>query len=113
MKIITSLFLLLFALITVACASGVKRGSIAMKVSDSQAHVGLGAKEVNVGDHLVLYHNECSGGGAGKDRVEKVCKKVETGHGVVAQLLGNDYSVVNFGTGIKFAEGDILEKHPH
>ena len=113
MKINAVLFLSIFAFMIVACASGVKRGSVAMKVSDSQAHVGLGVKDVKVGDHLVLYRNECSGGGGGKGRVDRVCKKVEIGHAEVAQLIGNDYSVVNFADGVKFAEGDILEKHPH
>ena len=115
MKSVFAISSVLFAALLVSCASGggVKRGSVAMKVSDNIAHVGMGGSEVKVGDHLVLYRNECTGGGSGKDRADRACKKVETGHGEVSQILSNDYSAVTFPTGTKFSEGDTLEKHAH
>lgn len=110
MKII---FAVCSVLLLVSCASGgVKRGSVAMKISDNQAHVGMGGKEVKVGDHLVLYRNECTGG-AGKDSADRECRKVEAGHGEVSKILSNDYSAVTFPDGTKFTEGDTLEKHAH
>lgn len=113
MKSVFAISSVLFAAALVSCASGgVKRGSVAMKISDNTAHVGMGGSDVKVGDHLVLYRNECTGG-AGKDIADRSCRKVETGHGEVSQILSNDYSAVTFPAGTKFTEGDTLEKHPH
>lgn len=113
MKAVFAISSVIFAAALVSCASGgVQRGSVAMKISDSTAHVGIGGKEVKVGDHLVLYRNECSGG-AGKDTADRTCQKIETGHGEVTQILNNDYSTVTFPAGTKFSEGDTLEKHAH
>lgn len=96
-----------------ACSTGVKRGSVVMKVSDEEAHVGIGKNEVKPGDHLQLYNNVCTGGG-GKDRAgDRICRKVSQGHGEVVEVLNDDYSVVKFPPGTKFTEGDTLEKHGH
>lgn len=99
------------------CASGgVKRGQVVMKTSGDEAHVGFGSTDVNVGDHVELYHNECTretvgknGGGGGT----RSCTKVGTGHGEVTQIINGDYSLVKFAPGTKFTEGDTVEKHAH
>lgn len=96
-----------------ACAT-THRGSVVMKVNDTEAHVGMGQKELNVGDHIQLYHNACTGVGGGRSGMNnRICKKEFTGHGEVTQLLNDDYSVVKFPQGISFSEGDTIEKHTH
>jgi len=97
-----------------ACSTGVKRGSVVMKINDDEAHVGIGKNEVAPGDHLQLFNNVCTGGGGGKERTgDRVCRKVPHGHGEVVQVINDDYSIVKFPPGTKFAEGDTLEKHAH
>lgn len=108
-------FLLSISLILfVGCASSIQRGVVAMKISDQEAHVGIGADELAVGDHVELYHNECQSYPLGeKGRSARSCKKVPYGHGEVIELLNKDYSVVKFPAGTKFSEGDTIEKHGH
>ena len=96
-----------------ACAT-THRGSVVMKLNDSEAHVAMGQKELNVGDHIQLYHNVCTGTGGGRAGTSnRTCKKEFTGHGEVTQLLNDDYSVVKFPQGTSFSEGDTIEKHAH
>jgi hypothetical protein len=98
------------------CATGgPKRGQVVMRTSDSEAHVALGSGEVKVGDHVELYHNECTraGGGEKGSGGPRSCKKISTGHGEVTELFDADYSLVKFPEGTKFAEGDTIEKHAH
>ncbi len=97
------------------CASVVKRGVIAMKISNTEAHVGIGQEEVSVGDHVELYRNECTGKGTGRDGGEPTvfCQKISTGHGSVTKIYNQDYSVVKFPSGTKFSEGDMIEKYSH
>ena len=97
------------------CASQVHRGVVAMKISDTEAHVGVGPGEVSPGDHVELYHNICTGGGgaAKEGGSERKCRKESLGHGEVTQTLNPDYSVVKFPAGTKFSEGDTIEKHAH
>jgi hypothetical protein len=108
------LSLLTLPLIVSACAStSVRRGAIVMKLGE-QAHVGMGSKDVSVGDHIELYRNECTPSlGAAVRATERTCKKVPGGHGEVTQVLNEDYSIVNFPAGTKFSEGDTIEKHAH
>lgn len=124
MKIIMNLScLFLVSLAAVGCAgSGVKRGVVAMKISDTEAHVGMGSDELNVGDHVELYHNICTGGGGGARAIRegsggpgspRTCTKKEVGHGEVTQVLSKDYSIVKFPAGTDFSEGSIIEKHAH
>ena len=91
-----------------------------MKVTETEAHVGLGADEVSEGDHVELFKNICTdaiaaGGGGrsagGADR--RSCRKELIGHGTVAKVLGADYSLVKFPDGTRFEEGDIIERHSH
>ncbi len=91
------------------CGHSLMRGSVVMKVSDTQAQVCLGNNEVKVGDHLQLYKNICSSDG-GRALEAQSCKKIEGGRGEVTRLLNEHYSVVSFPKGTVFAEGDIIEK---
>ncbi len=93
------------------CATTMHRGIVAMKINENEAHVGIGSNEVAVGDHVELYRNECESTGEKPSR--RACKKVLYGHGEVKEILNADYSVVKFPEGIKFSEGDTIERHIH
>lgn len=110
-----TLFMGLLSLALSGCATGVKRGIVAMKISDTEAHVGIGASEVKVGDHVELYSNVCTGGGGKRsDGAEpRKCTKEARGHGKVKEILSRDYSVVEFPSGTTFSEGDTIEQHAH
>jgi hypothetical protein len=75
------------------------------------AHVAMGKNEVQVGDHVELYHNDCTV--VGERSSKRQCKKVATGHGEVTSTFDGDYSEVTFPEGTKFVEGDTVEKHQH
>lgn len=90
------------------CATGFHRGVVAMKIDESTAHVGLNRDEVKPGDHVELYGNKCSGA---KDNRE--CKKISKGHGVVTDIISDNYVSVKFEPGVAFQEGDFIEKHSH
>lgn len=95
-----------------SCASGpLRKGHVVMKISPTEAHVAMGSNEVKVGDHIELYHNECSE--VGEHTSKRECKKIDAGHGVVTAVLNADYSIVKFADGTKFSEGDTIEKHRH
>lgn len=95
------------------CAHSVMRGSVAMKISENEAHVCLGKGEIAVGDRVTLYRNACvgkgggsrSGGGGGS------CEKKEVGMGSVQEVLNQHYSVVRFDQGVQFEEGSFVEKN--
>lgn len=93
-----------------SCAStSIHRGVVAMKVSDSIAHVGLQQNEATVGDHVELYTNKCN-------RIkgeEQICKKISKGHGRITSIISSDYVSVEFDKGVVFQEGDFIEKHSH
>lgn len=100
--------LVLAVLLLASCASKLHRGVVAMKVGDHTAHVGLKKGEVSVGDHVELFTNQCN-------QVTGVmqCKKVSIGHGDVTEIISDDYVSVKFEDGVKFREGDFIEKHSH
>ena len=92
------------------CAHSTMRGSVAMKVSDSEAHVCMGEKEVNSGDKLVLFKNVCEARTFSKGGSFRTCKKVKIGVGVVERTLNEHYSLVKVEPGVEFEEGTIIEK---
>ena len=106
--------LLVLPLLLGACASKVHRGVVAMKMDDSVAHVGIRSSEVSIGDHVELYASRCSAGSikAGTKGWEP-CQKISKGHGVVTEILNEDYAAVKFENGVAFKEGDFVEKHSH
>lgn len=96
--------------ILTSCASKVHRGVVAMKIDENTAHVGLNKNEVKAGDHVELYGNKCLKSLATE---EQACQKKSKGHGVVTQVLNEDYVAVKFDSGVLFQEGDTVEKHSH
>ncbi len=93
-----------------SCASQVHRGVVAMKISDSTAHVGLKNNEVSVGDHVELYSNKCP---ISRTDTMKTCQKVLKGHGTVTEIINDNYAAVKFENGVTFNEGEFVEKHSH
>ena len=101
------------ALMLAGCAHGLMRGSVAMKVSDTEAHVCMDNTEAKVGDRVTLYKNNCptKGGGARSGLgAGGRCEKVELGQGSVTEILNQHYSVVKFDPGVPFEEGTFVEK---
>lgn len=96
------------AMVLMGCAHGLMRGSVAMKVSDSEAHVCLGDQDVKVGEKVVAYKNQCTKG-VGRGDASGFCKKLKLGEGTVSKLLNEHYSLVQFETGVAFDEGTIVE----
>src|SRR5689334_10544955 len=89
------------------CAHSVMRGTVAMKTSDSEAHVCMGKGEVNASDRVTLFRNVCA---AGSPRRRVLCEKREIGKGTVQGVLNEHYSVVKFDPGVEFEEGTFVEK---
>jgi len=96
-------------LFVAGCGHAAMRGSVVMKVSETQAHVCMGDKEVAVGDQVQLVRNDCAATG-GKVSVSERCKRVVVGQGQVTQVLNEHYSIVDFPSGMQFKEGDSVEK---
>lgn len=102
----------IFAAVAVAlsgCAHGTMRGTVAMKVSDSEAHVCLGDNEVKAGDKVALFRNECVGRGQREGSAGN-CRLVRLGEGRVEKTLNEHYSVVRVNPGVAFSEGTLVEK---
>lgn len=97
----------IFALI--GCAHSAMRGSVAMKTSETEGHVCLGKGEVDVGDKVSLYRNDCPNQG-GKKVGGNICKKVKLGEGKVTEIINDHYSVATFPSGLQFDEGTVVEK---
>lgn len=111
------LFKLALALTALASLTGcathsTMRGSVAMKISDTEAHVCLGNNEVKVGDKVHVYKNNCTKKFTSETSIYQTsCTKELVGHGEVTSLVNEHYSVVKFEDGVKFDEGTIIEKH--
>lgn len=100
-------------LMLMGCSHGTMRGTVAMKISDREAHVCMGDKEVGPGDKVALFKNECvspkeavrlSGPSSGG------CRRVKLGEGQVIQVLNEHYSVIEVNPGVAFEEGTVVEK---
>lgn len=89
-----------------ACGTGhaAMRGSVVMKVSETDAHVCLEPGQTQVGDHVQMFRNVCTSTGK-----RTTCEKVPVAEGVVTALLNDHYSTVRFPAGTSFAEGYTVE----
>jgi len=99
----------------VGCGHAAMRGSIVMKVSDTDAHVCMGVGEVAAGDRVRLYRNICTNPKGATAKVDLlapggICTREKVTDGEVAQVLNEHYSVVRFASGTAFREGDTVEK---
>ena len=109
MKILTLAIVSSMLLLTTGCASGVKRGAVAMKVSDTVAHVSLGSDEVKIGDTVTLFRSDCRHIASSKKSKRSECTKRKVGKGIVKETINKDYSVVEADAGVSLAEGDVVE----
>lgn len=85
-----------------ACAAAHSRGTVAMKITDTQAHVCVGKESVSPGTSLEVLRNVCDG-------PKQTCKLTRVGHGAVTEVLNEHYSVAEFPAEIKVREGDLIE----
>jgi len=92
-------------LLATGCTT-VHRGVVAMKISETQAHVCLSKGEVGVGESVKLYRNICAH--ASKSVLSR-CEKRLIGTGTVSEILNEHYSVVAMERGADFKEGDFVE----
>ena len=95
--------------LSVTGCSAIHRGVVAMKVSDTVAHVCLNKDEVRLGDSVKLYRNVCSTRVLSKHVLTK-CEKRLLGTGSVTEILNEHYSVVSVPAGTDLKEGDFVER---
>ena len=102
----TKICIALFISFLTACSSiPTRRGIVAMKIKDGEAHVAIPGRYVNVGDHVAIYSNECKRPPAPYPQ----CKMVRVGGAVVTQILNKDYSVVRVDPGVDYDEGMTVQ----
>lgn len=97
----------------VGCVAPHTRGVVAMKLTENEAHVCVGKEEVNVGDKLNVYRNDCTpkskpipkGSGTATQ-----CEKKLVGQAEVTEVLNSHYSAVHYDGGQPIQEGDMVEK---
>lgn len=106
---------IIFALASGCAAHSGMRGSVVMKVNDTQAHVCMGVGEVKEGQEVALFQSVCKKDplvwGNKMAAVVGSCEKKRVGAGTVEKVLNEHYSVVRFASGVSFQEGDIVETH--
>ena len=112
----------LFLVLVAGCGHTIMRGTVVMKINETDAHVCLGRGEVARNDLVTLYKNECgpmdrmvavAGSGTSSERTGSryvPCVKRRIGGGRVVDVLNDHYSVVRFGEKLPFKEGDTVEK---
>ena len=114
MKLNTDINLTLagLGLAVAACSStGVHRAPVLMKLENNNFHIGMGAGEVQVGNHVQMFREVCKY--SPKSKGEANCKREELGHGEITQVLSSQYSVVTVPDASKIKEGDLVELHGH
>jgi hypothetical protein len=113
MKVQTTLAMVALMAV-VGCTPATHRGSVAMKVSEQEAHVCMGVGEVKAGDRVALYRDNCDRSGLPSKGVsgfsEVKCNRVRLGEGQVVRTLNEHYSVVEIDPGVEFEEGVTVEK---
>lgn len=112
LRIFTKSTIALAALFVAGCAHhSTMRGTVAMKVSDDEAHVCMGDNEVKAGDKVALFKNVCKGTSSGRQAADnRTCEKKKIGDGEVTRTLNEHYSVVKVTPGVAFDEGTVVEK---
>jgi hypothetical protein len=84
------------------------RGVVAMKIDEKTAHVCVRKVEVNVGDRMALYRNECTQ--KPPPRPQLRCSMSLVGEGTITELLNEHYALLSFDKPTDFREGDLIEK---
>ena len=104
-------YALIFVALVGGCAAHASmRGSVVMKVSETEAHVCMGKGEVKQGALVHLYHNVCkTPPTSAVPAIVDSCRREAGGDGSVEKVLNDHYSVVRFQSGTLFQEGDTVE----
>ena len=85
------------------------RGVVAMKITDTEARVYVREIDVDVGDKMTVFRNECTKSSS-SSKAGLHCKLVQVGEGTISENLNEHYSVLRFDTPTDYREGDLLEK---
>lgn len=105
----TKLMMLVAGLSLGGCGHAAMRGSVVMKVSDTEAHVCMNKGELQPGEAVRLYRSQCNTPMAAKNpALAQNCPR-EGVTGQVEKALNDHYSLVRFPAGTKFEEGDKVE----
>ena len=88
------------------CTRGIHRGTVAMTLNDQEGQVSLGDTEVEAGDRVGLYKNECRF----DLRLLPGCIKVKMGLGTINQTLNAHFSTLKADPKVSLREGMIVEK---
>lgn len=105
------LFQVLILLNIVGCAGHkVMRGNVAMKVSDSQAHICMGDDEVKAGDQIIFMNNDCNQYDNNIEGLQGLCKLLTLGKGTVVKTINSHYSLVKTDGSFTFKEGTMVQK---
>ncbi len=106
--------LLVFSVMSVAlssCAHHVVRGAVAMKLEPNQVEVCMGSEELNLGDRVSFFKNDCPKPNRAFMEGGAACHKEKVGEGVIIQILNEDYSIVDVKSGKTPDTGSIVEKY--
>ena len=97
-----------------ACGHAQMRGSVVMKISDTEAHVCMGRGEVAAGDPVALIRHRCrqdiNNFSGYMTTTTGPCQRIVVASGQVVRVLNEHYSVVRFPPGTPFQEGQTIEK---
>lgn len=91
----------------VGCSGTAHQGLVVMRVSETEAHVGLGSGEVKPGDRLTLLRYLCTG-----PKKDSNCEMRPVGRGVVLKVINDDYSIARFDAPNGLHERDQVELVP-
>lgn len=100
--------IVLISLVALAgCATGheAMRGSVVMKISDTQAHVCVFDQQAEIGTRVQLYRHMC----VTKYGKKYHCDKQPVAIGTVTEQLGEHYALVTFPAGTSYEEGFTVE----
>tara|TARA_B100001248_G_scaffold227481_1_gene185949 strand:- start:14915 stop:15250 length:336 start_codon:yes stop_codon:yes gene_type:complete len=100
----------IISLMMAGCSSSMKRGTVAMKMSNDRAHVCLGDSSVKSGDRVAFYKNNCKRFGSSREGVDVICSLKKLGEGTVSKILNSHYSEVETDGSFKFKEGTLVQK---
>ena len=105
------LIVVFIATLLSGCAHKFMRGTVAMKVDASTAHVCLGDDDGKGGEKLYFYQSVCEGyGGAREGGDYGSCELKTLGTGSVTKILNSHYSEVKTNGSFSFSEGTLVQK---
>ena len=86
------------------------RGTVAMKLDNKTAHVCLGDNEVQPGDKILFYYNDCEQVDPEVGGLKGLCTLKKLGTGKVTNIHNSHYSTVRTDGSFKFKEGTLVQR---